>query len=76
MNSGIFKLNIRDVVKGLVVAVLTPVFAALLHAMSVPGFDFMVYDWQSLGMLGLSAGAAYLLKNLFSDDQGKVFGAI
>lgn len=71
-----FKLNWGDLAKGLFVAIGTPMFVALLHAMSVPGFDFIAFDWKSLIMLGVSAGVTYLVKNFFSDSTGKVFGRI
>lgn len=71
-----FKLNLSDISKGLFIAVVTPIAAALLHAMSIPGFDFIAYDWKSLVMLGVTAGVSYLIKNFFSNSNGSVFGVI
>lgn len=74
MNSSLFKLNSADFIKGLAVAVVTPVLAALLHAMQIPGFDFVTFNWSSLLAIGLSAGLGYLTKNLFTDNNGAILG--
>lgn len=71
-----FKLNLSDLLKGLVVAVAAPMVSALGAALSIPGFDFMVYDWKHLAALGVVAGLGYILKNFFTDTQGKFMGKI
>lgn len=75
MNSGFFKLNLQDLAKGLVVAVIAVVLGALQQMVTAHGFDFASYDWQSIINLAITAGGAYLGKNLFSSD-GKVLGRI
>lgn len=75
MNSGLFTLNASDLVKGLVVAIGTPVLAALASAIQLPGFSLVTYDWKALLMLGISAGVMYLIKNFLSDSNGAILGA-
>lgn len=76
MQSGFFKLNFKDVSKGLVVAVLAVVLGALQQMMTAHGLDFGAYDWNSIINLAITAGGAYLVKNLFSTPDGKVLGRI
>jgi hypothetical protein len=76
MNSTFLKLNSGDFKRGLFVAVATPIIAALADALNIPGFDFVAYDWKALAMLGVTAGLGYIVKNLLSDGNGKVFGKI
>lgn len=71
-----FKLNAKDFAKGAVVAIVTAVIVFLGQRVNVPGFDFLTFDWSSLISVAVSAFLAYLAKNYFSDDQGKVFGKI
>jgi hypothetical protein len=72
--SNFLALNSKDLWKGLLVAVLAPVVTTIANAMNVPGFDFASFDWKSVIAIGVSAGLAYLLKNLSQDNQGNVFG--
>ncbi len=74
MNSALFRLNSSDWVKGLIVAVLTPIVLTLAEALPLPGFDFAALDWKGLAMLGVSAGLAYVLKNFLSDGKGNPLG--
>lgn len=71
-----FKLNIKDFTKGLVVAVLAAIVSALAAVINLPGFDFGSFDWVNLLKIGLVAGLSYILKNFLSDENGKVFGKI
>ncbi len=76
MNSKLWQLGNSDLIKGLIVAVFTPVIATLADAIGLPGFDFMTYNWGSLFALGLTSGLAYLLKNFASDPYGRFRGKI
>lgn len=76
MNSKIFNLNLKDVAKGLAVAVITAVVVYLGDVLQAPGFDFATFDWGSILNIGLSAGLAYLVKNFFSTNEGKFLGMI
>lgn len=59
-------LDLRDAVKGLIVASITPVFTIIessLHA------GTLTLNWTSIGYTAAAAGGAYLLKNYFSPQQ-------
>ena len=76
MNSNIFRLNIKDVIKGLVVVLLVVVLGALQQALGEHGLEIAAYDWGSIIDIAWKAGIAYLGKNLISTDTGKVLGKI
>lgn len=73
--SSLFKLNVQDLVKGLIVAVAAVVLGALQQMVTAHGLDFASYDWNSILNVAITAGGAYLTKNLFS-SEGKLFGRI
>jgi len=72
MTSGLFELNLNDLVKGLVVAVI----AAVLTYFTQPTLDLNTIDWAYLVRISLTTAMAYLGKNLISDSDGKVLGKI
>jgi hypothetical protein len=74
--SGIFRLNLSDLARGLVLAVLTAVLTSCQQAISSGNMDPSAWDWRAIGGVALAAIVAYLLKNLVSDEQGKVLGRI
>ena len=73
MNSPFFKLHLNDFEKGLLVALFSPALvqiAALCNAVvasqPIPPLDFAL-----LLKVSLASGAAYLIKNLLSNSEGK-----
>jgi hypothetical protein len=64
--SGQFNLNWADFGKGLVMAVLTPVFAIIVQSLNNGQLTF---DWKVIGGAALAGALAYLSKNLFSPAQ-------
>jgi hypothetical protein len=80
MNSQFFKLNLQDVGKGAVTAVIGAVLGVLYGAFNQPGFDLFNADWAQIASdavkLGVNTGFAYLIKNLLSDTEGKFMGKI
>lgn len=76
MNSPIFTLNVKDLAKGAVVAVVSAVIVYIAEQLGLPGFDFTTFDWSTVVSVALTAFAGYLTKNFLSDNQGKVFGKI
>lgn len=77
MNSSFLQLKSSDFVKGLVVAVLTPVLGALSTALNGMGVSiFASFDFYSLVKIGALAGIGYVVKNLFSTQDGKFLGSI
>lgn len=71
-----FRLNLKDLAKGLVVAVLVAGLGGLQQMLNGHGFDFGNYDWASIYDVAWKAGVAYLGKNFISDSDGKVGGKI
>lgn len=74
--SDLFKLNWTDIGRGVAMAVLGAFLSTFLTALQVPGFQFDTIDWQTLLRGALVAGVAYLVKNFFSDNQGKLGGVL
>lgn len=74
--SDMLKLDTKDFIKGLAVAVLAAVFTTLAQWLNAPGFDFATFNWSELLKISIAATAAYLGKNLLSDDKGKIMGSI
>lgn len=70
--SKLFTLNVRDFIKGLVMAVIGAVLTGLYQAVAAG----MTPDIRSMLTVGALAGLSYLIKNLFTTSDGKVFGAI
>lgn len=68
--SKFFALNGRDLVKGVIVAVLASVVTALaayLESGSLPNVE----QWKSIGMMALAAGLSYFLKNFLTNSEDK-----
>ena len=72
--NGIFTLQMRDVVKGLIVAVLATVFAWLMQIFNAEDFSFATINWGELGRVTVAAAVAYIAKNFLSDNHGRVLG--
>lgn len=67
MNSIFGTLNLKDFGKGLLLAVLTPILTIIYQSLNAGSLTF---DWKLIITTGVSAGLAYLLKNLFSNSNG------
>jgi len=76
MQTKLFRLNLRDLLKGAVTAVLTSVVAKLADWVNVPGFDILTADWSLLFTVGAVAGLGYIVKNLLTDEKGKILGKV
>lgn len=58
-----FTLNWSDIVRGLVVAVITPIITILTSSLNAGSLTF---DWKAIGFTALAAAGAYLTKNLLT----------
>lgn len=76
MKNGLFRLSTIDWIKGLVVAVITSAFTYIGQLMNNPAFDLWHTDWKQVITIGLTAGLSYVVKNLFSTNDGAVLGII
>lgn len=78
--SNFFNLNLRDVARGLIVAVFAGIALPVLAVFQTPGFDFATANWSGILTLAINGGiaglAGYLSKNLLSSQDGKAFGKI
>jgi len=70
--SKLFSLNGADVVKGIVMAFLGGAVTALYQALNTG----MTVDLQSVATVGLITALSYIIKNFFSDSEGRVLGRI
>lgn len=75
-----FTLNLRDIARSILMAILAALVIALAGIAQTPGFDLFTADWGMIGHnmlnVGFTALIAYLAKNYFSDSSGKAFGRI
>ena len=74
--SKLFRLNLKDLGKGLVIAILAVVLHSLGEMVSGHGFDFMSYDWAGTLDLAWKAAGVYLSKNLLTNEEGKFAGIV
>ncbi len=61
--SNLYAINWQDVAKGLLMAVLTPVFAIITQSVQAGNLTF---DWKVIGGAALAGFLAYLTKNFFT----------
>lgn len=70
-NSPFGKLNLRDLLNGLVVAFLTASLTGLVQILDSGVLPTLV-ELKSAGIAGVVASLAYLLKNLVTNSQGEM----
>ena len=70
MNSKFGHLNIKDVLHGLIVAIFSAMFPAVINVLST-STKFSEINWQIILIAGVSGMVGYLGKKFFtnSDDQ-------
>lgn len=71
MKSEFLKLDMKDFIRGLLVAVLTAALIALqpiVERGTLPTLE----ELKAIGILGLSAGIAYLIKNLVTNKNDEL----
>lgn len=64
--SNFLSLNWRDIFKGIVMAILTPVIVLIQQSVEAGVF---VFDWKSLVLSAIGGGIAYLIKNFFTQPK-------
>lgn len=71
--SKFLNLNAQDYLKGFLVAALTVILTGVYTSLiAVPPHFPTGSELQSLLIAGLAAGIGYLIKNLFTNSQGKI----
>jgi hypothetical protein len=72
-------LGLNDFLKGVIVAVLSAIVVAIGAVVLSGNFDAFTTDWLTVGQNAANAGivalVGYLLKNLFTTNDGKILGA-
>jgi len=66
-----FSINWKDIIRGLLMAVLTPVILIIQQSISAGEFTF---NWKQIGMAAIAGGFAYLVKNFFTPAQTVITG--
>jgi hypothetical protein len=70
MFSKFLEINGRDLIKGLIVAVLATVISSLatiIEAGQLPTTE----QWKNIGMMAAGAGLTYFLKNFLTNSEDK-----
>ena len=65
--STFLNLNSSDFIKGLIMAVLSSVITVIYQTVEA---GLLVFDWKAIGTMALTAGLAYIMKNLFTNSAG------
>ena len=72
MKSEFGKINSKDIVKGLIVAVATAILTGALQLFQAGPVEWTFSFWQPTIYGGITAGIAYLLKNVFTNSQDQI----
>jgi hypothetical protein len=70
MNSPFLNIDLNDLGKGLILAVLTSVMTIIYTTVQAGSLAF---DWKLIGTTALTSAFGYLLKNLFTNSTGQTF---
>ena len=66
------QISTSDLFKGFIMAVLTVVVSGLYTALQATPIHFPTWlELQSIGLMGLAAGLAYLMKQFLTNSDGK-----
>ena len=72
MKSKIFTLDLRDLLNGLFVAVLTALLTGIIDILG----NGAIFDWPNIKpviIAGISAACAYLVKSLSTNSRNQLF---
>lgn len=61
-----FSLQVRDFLKGLLMAIGTAIAVVLQNSISAEAW---VFNWKAIGMAAVGAALTYLLKNYLTDEN-------
>lgn len=70
MNSPFLNINLNDLGKGLILAVLTSVLTVIYTTVQAGSLSF---DWNLIATTALTSALGYLLKNLLTNSKGQTF---
>ena len=66
VTSPLFSLNWKDALKGVLVAAVSAALTGVYNALTVVPPHI---DWKQIGVVGITAGVAYLVKNFLTPAQ-------
>ena len=69
--SNFLNLNINDLIKGFIVAFLSTALTGLVTILDNGALP-TITELKSAGIVGLTAGLSYLLKNLLTNSKGEI----
>lgn len=61
-----FRINWHDVLKGLLISIITAILMFLQESLSQKEF---VFHWEDIGMAAVGGAVAYLIKNFFTGES-------
>lgn len=68
--SKLFKLNIDDAYKTLIMVILGAIIGSITEIVNLGRLP-EEHEWKSAFMLGLGSGLTYIMKNFFTNSQGQ-----
>jgi hypothetical protein len=66
--SPLFTINWHDVLKGLIMAVLTPAVFIIQQTLQN---GTLTFNWKSIGMAAVAGGVGYIIKNFLTPESKK-----
>jgi len=73
MKSTFLSLNARDFLKGLVIAILTPVFPIITESINAGS---LIFNWHLIAVAAVGGFVAYMAKNFFTDGNKEAVKAL
>lgn len=61
--SNLYSIDYRDILKGLLIAILTPALFLVQQTIEIGKLSF---NWHEIGMAAVGGGVAYIIKNFFT----------
>lgn len=68
VTSKLYSLNWRDIAKGFLTAAISAGITVIYESLRA---ETIVFDWKDIGLVSLTAGFAYLIKNFFTKPEIK-----
>ena len=66
--SEFLSIGTRDILRGFVMAVLTPIFVIVQQSLEA---GILTFNWRSIAMTGIAGALAYITKNFFTKPDQK-----
>ena len=66
--SEFLSIGTRDILRGFVMAVLTPIFVIVQQSLEA---GILTFNWRAIAMAGIAGALAYITKNFFTAPDEK-----